>query len=63
MEIDGKVGQSIKTIKLNSQAHSLEVPKVDHTLLEDQAGKVEKEALRIRQEAERLISVNQVDPS
>jgi hypothetical protein len=29
--------------------------------LEDQAGKVEKEAMRIRQEAERLITVNQVD--
>jgi hypothetical protein len=38
----------------------MEVPTVDHTTLEDQAGKVDREATRIRTEAQRLISTNQV---
>jgi hypothetical protein len=42
------------------QAYSLEVPTVDHSTLEDQAGKVEREANRIRTEAQRLIQTNQV---
>ena len=42
------------------QAYSMEVPTVDHTTLEDQAGKVDREATRIRTEAQRLISTNQV---
>ena len=33
---------------------------MDHTTLEDQAGKVDREATRIRTEAQRLISTNQV---
>ena len=63
------VKRSIKTNKKKTnkspnlfQAYSLEVPTVDHSTLEDQAGKVEREANRIRTEAQRLIQTNQVWP-
>jgi chromosome segregation ATPase len=47
-----------QALNILQQAKSLEVPTVDHETLEDQAVKVNREAKRIQEEAQRLISEN-----
>ena len=48
-----------QALNILQQAKSLEVPTVDHTTLEDQAVKVNRDARRIQEEAQRLISENE----
>ena len=48
-----------QALNILQQAKSLEVPQVDHATLEDQAVKVERDARRIQEEAQRLISENE----
>ena len=48
-----------QALNILQQAKSLEVPEVDHATLEDQAVKVERDARRIQEEAQRLISENE----
>ena len=47
-----------EALNILQQAKSLEVPTVDHATLEDQAVKVNRDARRIQEEAQRLISEN-----
>ena len=48
-----------QALNILQQAKSLEVPTVDHATLEDQAVKVNRDARRIQEEAQRLISENE----